>query len=43
MILLFMKRYILDIKKSLFHMDGIDKTMLRQWYFDKCKNIDTKK
>ena len=33
----FMKRYLLDIKKSLFHMDGIDKKMLRQWYADKHK------
>ena len=41
--ILFMKRYILDIKKSLFHMDGIDRTMLRQWYSDKCKSIEQKK
>ncbi len=41
--ILFMKRYILDIKKSLFHMDGIDRTMLRQWHSDKCKSIEQKK
>ena len=39
----FMKRYLLDIKKSLFHMDGIDKKMLRQWYADKSKNIECNK
>ena len=38
-----MKRYLLDIKKSLFHMDGIDKKMLRQWYADKSKNIEYNK
>ena len=28
----FMKRYLLDIRKSLFHMEGIDKNILRKWY-----------
>ena len=41
--IIFMKRYLLDIKKSLFHMDGIDKTMLRQWYADKHESIECKK
>ena len=36
----FMKRYLLDIKKSLFHMEGIDKNILRKWYQDKKFEID---
>ena len=36
----FMKRYLLDIKKSLFHMEGIDKDILRKWYQDKKFEID---
>ena len=39
----FMKRYLLDIKKSLFHMEGIDKDILRKWYQDKKSEIDNKK
>ena len=39
----FMKRYLLDIKKSLFHMEGIDKDILRKWYLDKKSEIDNKK
>ena len=39
----FMKRYLLDIKKSLFHMEGIDKDILRKWYQDKKSQIDNKK
>ena len=38
-----MKRYLLDIKKSLFHMEGIDKNILRKWYQDKKYEIDNKK
>ena len=38
----FMKRYLLDIKKSLFHMEGIDKDILRKWYQDKKSDIDNK-
>ena len=38
----FLKRYVLDIKKSLFHMDGIDRSMLRHWYDDKIDNISNK-
>lgn len=38
----FMKRYLLDIKKSLFHMEGIDKDILRKWYQDKKSDIDDK-
>ncbi len=41
--IIFMKRYVLDIKKSLFHMDGIDKDILRQWYEEKIKDIENKK
>ena len=39
----FMKRYILDVKKSLFNMEGIDKDILRKWYQDKKSKIDNKK
>ena len=39
----FMKRYLLDIKKSLLHMEGIDKDILRKWYQDKKSEIDNKK
>ncbi len=38
-----MKRYILDVKKSLFNMEGIDKDILRKWYQDKKSKIDNKK
>ena len=31
----FMKRYLLDIKKSLFHMEGIDRDILRECYQEK--------
>ena len=39
----FLKRYILDIKKALYHMEGIDKSMLRKWYSDKLDQIMNKK
>tara|TARA_Y100000992_G_scaffold299329_1_gene265935 strand:+ start:1413 stop:2285 length:873 start_codon:yes stop_codon:yes gene_type:complete len=38
----FMKRYLLDIKKSLFHMEGIDRDILREWYQEKKSYIDNK-
>ena len=38
----FMKRYLIDIKKSLFHMEGIDRDILRKWYQDKKSEIDNK-
>ena len=37
-----MNRYLLDIKKSLFHMEGIDRDILRKWYNDKKNDIDKK-
>ena len=40
--IIFLKRYVLDIKKSLFHMDGIDRSMLRHWYNDKIDSISNK-
>ena len=39
----FIKRYILDIRKSLFHMEGIDKNILRKWYEDKKNDLENKK
>ena len=39
---IFMNRYLLDIKKSLFHMEGIDRDILRKWYNDKKNDIDKK-
>ncbi len=38
----FILRYLLDVKKSLFCMEGIDKDILRKWYIDKKKCIDKK-
>ena len=38
----FMNRYLLDIKKALFHMEGIDRDILRTWYKDKKNDIDNK-
>ena len=38
----FLKRYVSDIKKSLFHMDGIDRSMLRHWYNHKIDSISNK-
>ena len=32
---IFMQRYILDTKKSLFHMEGIDRNILKLWYEQK--------
>ena len=40
--IIFLKRYVLDIKKSLFHMDGIDRSMLRHWYYHKIDSISNK-
>jgi len=40
--IIFLKRYVLDIKKSLFHMDGIDRPMLRHWYNHKIDSISNK-
>ena len=40
--IIFLKRYVSDIKKSLFHMDGIDRSMLRRWYNDKIDTITNK-
>ena len=40
--IIFLKRYVLDIKKSLFHMDGIDRSMLRHWYNQKIDSISNK-
>ena len=40
--IIFLKRYVLDIKKSLFHMDGIDRSMLRHWYTQKIDSISNK-
>jgi len=40
---IFMKRYILDTKKSLFHMEGIDRNILTLWYEQKRYELDTKK
>ena len=40
---MFMKRYLLDIRKSLFHMEGIDKNILRKWYEDKKYDLENKK
>ena len=34
--------YVSDIKKSLFHMDGIDRSMLRRWHNDKIDSITNK-
>lgn len=28
----FLQRYLLDIRKALFNMDGIEKSILREWY-----------
>ncbi len=38
----FMNRYLLDIKKSLFHMEGIDRKILTKWYVDKKNDIENK-
>ena len=40
---IFMKRYILDTKKSLFHMEGIDRNILKLWYEQKKYEIENKK
>ena len=40
--IIFLKRYVSDIKKSLFHMDGIDRSMLRHWYNHKIESISNK-
>ena len=40
---IFMKRYILDAKKSLFHMEGIDRNILKLWYEQKKYEIENKK
>ena len=40
--IVFLKRYVSDIKTSLFHMEGIDKSMLRRWYNDKIDSIKNK-
>ena len=40
---IFMKRYILDTKKSLFHMEGIDRNILKLWYEQKRYEIENKK
>jgi len=40
---IFMKRYILDTKKSLFHMEGIDRNILKLWYEQKIYEIENKK
>ena len=40
--IIFLKRYVLDIKKSLFHMEGIDRSMLRNWYNHKIDSISNK-
>ena len=39
----FMRRYVLDIKKALYHMEGIDRSMLSEWYLNKKECIDHKK
>tara|TARA_B100000900_G_scaffold154893_1_gene131547 strand:+ start:1629 stop:2501 length:873 start_codon:yes stop_codon:yes gene_type:complete len=39
---IFMNRYLLDIKKALFHMEGIDRNILRNWYKDKKRDIEKK-
>ncbi|MEL0172650.1 MAG: hypothetical protein VW871_03755, partial [Gammaproteobacteria bacterium] len=39
----FMRRYILDIKKALYHMEGIDRSMLSEWYLNKKECIYHKK
>ena len=39
----FMRRYILDIKKALYHMEGIDRSMLSEWYLSKKESIGQKK
>ena len=39
----FMRRYILDIKKALYHMEGIDRSMLSEWYLSKKESIYQKK
>ena len=31
----FIRRYVLDIKKALYHMEGIDRSMLSEWYLNK--------
>ena len=40
---IFMKRYILDAKKSLFHMEGIDRNILKLWHEQKKYEIENKK
>ena len=39
---IFLHRYLLDIKKALFHIEGIDKDILRKWYQDKKYDIENK-
>lgn len=38
----FMNRYLLDVKKALFHMEGIDKDILRKWFNEKKNDIESK-
>ncbi len=38
----FMNRYLLDVKKALFHMEGIDKDILRKWFSEKKNDIENK-
>lgn len=38
----FMNRYLLDVKKALFHMEGIDKDILRKWFNEKKNDIENK-
>ena len=39
----FLKRYILDIKKSLYHLDQVDMDILKKWYLDKRNSLTNKK
>ncbi len=39
----FMNRYISDVKKALFYMEGIDRDILRNWYKEKKFHIDSKR
>ena len=39
----FLKRYILDIKKSLYHLDQVDMDILKKWYLDKMNSLTNKK
>ncbi len=38
----FMIRYLLDVKKALFHMEGVDRDILRKWYKDKKYDVENK-